>query len=69
MLFHMKNRVSLKYFVTACPWKHFFDYNLPQISSNLISLKIFVTLRPYTLFQLKVRAIKLQKGVKICLSC
>ena len=32
----MKTRVSLRYFVTDCLWKPFFDSNLPQTPSNLI---------------------------------
>ena len=46
----MKTRVSLKYFVNDCLWKPFFDSNLPQTSSNLISLTILLTLKPFTLF-------------------
>ena len=64
----MKTRVSLKYFVSDCIWNAFFDSNLPQTPSNLISLTILVTLRPFTLFQPKIRAIKLQKSDKICLT-
>ena len=64
----MKTRVSLKYFVNDCLWKHFFDSNTPQTLSNLISLTVMVTLRPFTLFQCKIREIKLQKSVKVCLT-
>ena len=46
----MKTRVSLKYFVTDCPWKPAFDFKLLQTLSKLISLTILVTLRPFTLF-------------------
>ena len=49
-LFHMKTRVSLKYFVNDCFGKPPFDSNSPQIPLNLISLTILVTLRPFTLF-------------------
>ena len=59
---------SLKYFVTYCLWKPFFDSNLFQTPSNLISLTILVTLRLLTLFQSKVRAIKLPKRAEICLT-
>ena len=52
----MKTGVSLKYFVSYCLWKLFFDSNSPQTSSNLISLAFFVTLRPFTLFKPKIRA-------------
>ena len=65
----MKTRVSLKYFVDDCLWKHFFASNSPQIPSNLISLvTILVALKPFTQFQPKIRAIKLQKCTKICLT-
>ena len=49
-LFHMKTIASLKYFVNDCLWKHLFASNLPQTPSNLISLKILVTLRPLIQF-------------------
>ena len=61
-LFHMKTRFSLKYFVS------YFDSNLPQAPSNLISLIFLVTLRPFSLFQPKIRDIKWQKSLKICLT-
>ena len=44
----METRVSLKYFVSCCPWKLFFDSNCPQTTSKLISLILFVTVRPST---------------------
>ena len=50
VLFNMKTRVSLKYFVRYCLWKHFFNSNSPQTSSNLICLTFLVTLRPLALF-------------------
>ena len=50
VLFHIKTRVSLKYFMSYRLWKHFFDSNLPQAPSNLISLMLLITLRPFTLF-------------------
>ena len=64
----MKTRVTLKYFVSHILWKHFSGSNLPQTPSNLISLKILVALRPWTLFSPKIRAIKWQKSPKIILS-
>ena len=54
----MKTRVSLKYFVSYCLWKLFFDSYSPQTPSNLISLTILVTVSPFTLFYPKIRAIK-----------
>ena len=66
--FYMKTRLSLKYFVNDCLWKHFFDSNSPQNPSKLISLTLLGTLRPFTQFCPKVRANKLQKSVKTCLT-
>ena len=60
----MKTRVSLKYFVNDCLWKHCFASNSPQTPSNLISLIILVTLSSFTQFEPKIRAIKLQKSAK-----
>ena len=63
----MKIRVSLRYFVNDL-WKHFFGFNLLRIPSNLITLNILLTVEPFTQFEPKIRAIKLQKSVKCCLS-
>ena len=60
--FHMKTRVSLKYFVNDCLWKQLFSSNSSQIPPNLISLTILETLRPFTQFSPKIRAIKLKKS-------
>ena len=46
----MKTRVSLKYFVTGCLWKPYFDFKLTQTPSNLVSLAISVTAIPFKLF-------------------
>ena len=59
VLFHMKTRVYLKYFLNDCLWKHSFAAKLPQTPSNLIWLTILVTLRAFTQFQPKIRATKL----------
>ena len=64
----MKTRVSLKYFVNDCLWKHFFDSNSPQTLVNVISLPILATLRPSSLCQAKIRDIKLPKSVKVLLT-
>ena len=64
----MKTRVSLKYFVNDCLRKHFFASNWSLTSSNWISLNVLVTLRPFTQFWPKIRAIKTQKSPKICLA-
>ena len=61
----MKTRVSLKYFVNGCLWKPFLASNSPQTPSNFISLTISLNLRPSTLFELKIRAAKFQKGPKV----
>ena len=50
ILFHMKTRISLRYFVNDCLWKHFLASNSPQTSSNLIYLSILLTLMPFTQF-------------------
>ena len=48
-LFHIKTRISLKYFVSYCLWKHFFYSNSPQIPLNLFFLTFWVTPSfPYT---------------------
>ena len=49
-LFHMKTRVSLKYFVSYCLWKRLVDSSSLQTPSNLIALTFLVTTRPFTLF-------------------
>ena len=66
----MKTRVSLKYLVNDCLWRHFFPAHPPppQTPSFLISLTILITLRPFTQFYSKIRAIKLQKSANICLT-
>ena len=50
MLFHMKTRVCLKYFVNNCLWKQRFASKLTQTPLNVISFTILVTLRPLTQF-------------------
>ena len=68
LLFHMKTRGFLKYFLRACFWKQFFASKSPQVPSNLISLTILVTARSLTQFQPKIRVTNLQKSIKICLT-
>ena len=46
----MKTKVSLKCFVSYCLWKRFFDLNSFQIPSNVISLTISETVKPFTKF-------------------
>ena len=62
----MKTRVSLKCFLNDSFWKSFLDSNLPETTSNLIYFKILVTLTSFILVSPKIRAINLQKNVKIC---
>ena len=50
VLFQMKTRVSVKYFVNDCLWKYFFVSNLLETPSNLIPLTILATLRSLTQF-------------------
>ena len=64
----MKPRISFKYFVNVCLWKLFLISNSPQTPLNLISLKLLETRRPFTQLLPKIRAIKLQESVKICLT-
>ena len=49
-LCRMKARVSLRHFVNDYLWKQFFASNSSQTPSDLISLTILVTLRPFTQF-------------------
>ena len=63
----MKTRVSFKYYLSCCLWGFFFDSNAFQIRSHLSSLTFLVTLRLFTLFSYKFRAIKLQKFLKLAL--
>ena len=62
----MKTRASLKYFVSYCLWKHFFDSTSPHTPSNLISLTILVTLRPFT-FNQKLEQLSSEKVLKFAL--
>ena len=64
-LFHTKIRVSLIYSVNYCLWKRPFAPNSPQ---TVISLTILIAPTPFTQFKPKIRAIKLQKCAKICLT-
>ena len=50
VLFQMKTRVFLKYFVCSCLCTQFFASNSLQAPSNLICLTILLTLRSLTQF-------------------
>ena len=43
-LLHMKTRVSLKSFETACVWNVFLGFNSPQTLLNVIPFEISVSL-------------------------
>ena len=64
----MKTKVSLKYFVSYCLWKLFLILTRPQTPSNYISLTFLVTVRSFTLFKPKIKAIEWQKSPKIILT-
>ena len=64
----MKSIVSLRYFVTGWLLKHFSHGNSAQTSLKSISFVISVALMPFTLFQPKISAVKLQKRAKIILT-
>ena len=66
-LFHMKTRVTVKYFGSYRLQNLYFDSKLPKIPSNLIGLTFLVTLRLFTLLYFKIRAIKQQKFLKLAL--
>ena len=65
----MKTRVSLKYFVNDCLWKHFFALNLPPDPFKLNFFDNFGNCKTFHKVLPKTRAIKLQKCAKICLTC
>ena len=54
----MKTRVSFKYYLKYCLWERFFDSNF---------LRFLVTLRFFTLFPCKIRAIEWKKFLKLAL--
>ena len=47
---------------------HFVAFNSHQTPSNLVSLTILSTLRFFAQFYTKIKAIKLQKEINICLT-
>ena len=65
----MKTRVCLKYSVSYCLWKFFIDSNSPQTTSSLIFLISLVTLRSFTLFNLKLEQLSGRKALKFALLC
>ena len=64
----MKLRISQKDFANDCLWKQLFASNSSQIPSNIVSLKMLLTLRLFTQFWPKIRAIKLQKRARLSLT-
>ena len=63
----MKTEVGLKYFVSYCICKYFFDSNPPQTSLNLSYLTILVTLSVSPCFNLKLEQISCKKVQKFVL--
>ena len=45
VLFHMKIRVWVKYFVNECLWKQFLSSDSPKTTSSLVCFTVFITLR------------------------
>ena len=69
-LFHMKTRVVSNILaMIVSNIFFFFASNRTQTPSNLISLTLLVILNSLTQFQSKIRAIKVQKSAKTCLTC
>ena len=62
----MKTIICLKSFVNDYLQKQSFASNSPHTPSDLILFTNFVTLRPFTQFQLKIRTTKLPESAKIC---
>ena len=62
-----ETRAIVKYFVSYCLCKSFFDCNSPQTTSNLITLTFLVTLRPFNCFNLKLEQLSGKKVLKFAL--
>ena len=60
--------LSIIYFFHHCLWKQLFASNSSQSLSNIIFWTILVTTRLFTQFQFKIRASKLLKSAKSCLT-
>ena len=63
----MKTGVSLKYFVSYCPWKQCLDFNSSKDLSNVIAETFSVTLRVFTLFYRTLEQLRCQKFIKFIL--
>ena len=50
VLFHIETKVSLRYFITACVWKTFFDSNSSSTPPTLFPFRMFLNLGLLTLF-------------------
>ena len=59
-VFHMKTKYWLKYFVHDCLWKQLFAIMLLQVASNVVCLRVLVTLMSATQIQPNIRATNLQ---------
>ena len=64
----MKARVVLKYFVSYCLCKHFFDFNSPEATSDSICMTFEVTPRPFSSPKLKSERSSSKEISKTCLT-
>ena len=63
VLFDMKTKVSLKYFVSYCLWKPFFDSKSLQTLSNLFFLTFFGNSKGFrTVFNVKLEQLSGKKS-------
>ena len=67
----MKTRVSLKYMVSYCLWKHFCDSNSPRIPPGSFKpnfLEMFgISKAFYTVFDLKLKKLSCEKLLNFAL--
>ena len=67
LLFLIKSRVFLKYFLYGCLWKRLFTSKSLKTPSNLILLTNLIIMRLLIPFHLKIRPTELQKSTKFFL--
>ena len=63
----METRVCLRHIMNGYLWKEFLASNLPPTPPNLICLTIFVALRPFTQFNLKLDQLIFKNALKVIL--
>ena len=63
-----ENKSLSQIFCELLSLETFFDSNSPHTPSNFISLTFLVTVRSFTLFKPKIKAIEWQKSPKIILT-